>query len=99
VFWPVPNVASGLVAIERSTPPKTLATREQVFALIDAAFAQRRKMLRGALADYYGSSAAAAAALQQADIDPTARGETLSITDFVRLAASKKGSEGRKRVP
>ncbi|MDR0436492.1 MAG: 16S rRNA (adenine(1518)-N(6)/adenine(1519)-N(6))-dimethyltransferase RsmA [Propionibacteriaceae bacterium] len=88
VFWPVPNVASGLVAIERTAPPETPASREQVFAVIDAAFAQRRKMLRGALAGYYGSSAAAEAALRQAGIDPTARGETLNIADFARLASA-----------
>ncbi|MDR2620460.1 MAG: 16S rRNA (adenine(1518)-N(6)/adenine(1519)-N(6))-dimethyltransferase RsmA [Propionibacteriaceae bacterium] len=86
VFWPVPNVASALVAFERVAPPPTKASRTQVFSLIDAAFAQRRKMLRGALSSWYGSASAAATSLQQAGIAPTARGETLSITDFARLA-------------
>lgn len=86
VFWPVPNVDSGLVALERRDPPKTTATRQQVFALIDAAFAQRRKMLRSALAGVYGSSAQASVALEAADIDPQARGEVLEVRDFARLA-------------
>ena len=86
VFWPVPNVDSGLVALQRREPPATTASRQQVFALIDAAFAQRRKMLRSALAGVYGSSGAAAVALQAAGIDPTARGEVLSVADFARLA-------------
>ena len=86
VFWPVPNVDSGLVALQRREPPATTASRQQVFALVDAAFAQRRKMLRSALAGVYGSSGAAAVALQAAGIDPTARGEVLSVADFARLA-------------
>lgn len=86
VFWPVPNVDSGLVALQRRDPPATSASRRQVFALIDAAFAQRRKMLRSALAGVYGSSGQATEALLAADIDPTARGEVLNVTDFARLA-------------
>lgn len=86
VFWPVPNVGSGLVAIERRPPPTTTATRDQVFAVIDAAFAQRRKMLRGALAGLIGSSQAASAVLEQAGVDPTARGETCEIGQFARIA-------------
>jgi len=86
VFWPVPNVDSGLVALERREPPKTTATRQQVFALVDAAFAQRRKMLRSALAGVYGSSAQASVALEAAGIDPQARGEVLDVSDFARLA-------------
>ena len=88
VFWPVPNVESGLVAINRRPQPKTTATRDQVFAVVDAAFAQRRKMLRSALAGLAGSSAAATAAVVAAELDPTARGETLDVTDFARLAES-----------
>ena len=87
VFWPVPNVDSGLVALQRRDPPVTTATREQVFALVDAAFAQRRKMLRSALVGVYGSSAQASEALLAAGIDPTARGEVLDVADFARLAA------------
>jgi 16S rRNA (adenine1518-N6/adenine1519-N6)-dimethyltransferase len=86
VFWPVPKVESGLVAINRRRPPATTATRDQVFAVIDAAFAQRRKMLRSALAGLAGSSTAASAAAVAAGLDPQARGETLDVTDFSRLA-------------
>ncbi len=87
VFWPVPNVDSGLVRLERRDPPATAARREQVFALVDAAFAQRRKMLRSALAGRFGSSARAVEALVAAGIDPQARGEVLAVQDFARLAA------------
>ncbi|MEA4943464.1 MAG: 16S rRNA (adenine(1518)-N(6)/adenine(1519)-N(6))-dimethyltransferase RsmA [Propionicimonas sp.] len=86
VFWPVPNVDSGLVEFARQLPPSTSATREQVFAVVDAAFAQRRKMLRGALAGLFGSSAAATAALQAAGVDPQARGEVLSVAEFAAIA-------------
>jgi 16S rRNA (adenine1518-N6/adenine1519-N6)-dimethyltransferase len=86
VFWPVPNVESGLVAIERRAQPQTTATREQVFAVVDAAFGQRRKMLRSALAGLAGSSAEASAAVAAAGLAPTARGETLDVTDFTRIA-------------
>jgi 16S rRNA (adenine1518-N6/adenine1519-N6)-dimethyltransferase len=86
VFWPVPNVESGLVAIERRAQPQTTATREQVFSVVDAAFGQRRKMLRSALAGLAGSSAEASAAVAAAGVAPTARGETLDVTDFTRIA-------------
>jgi 16S rRNA (adenine1518-N6/adenine1519-N6)-dimethyltransferase len=86
VFWPVPNVESGLVAIRRRPAPATSATREQVFAVVDAAFAQRRKMLRSALAGLAGSSAAAEMAITTAGLDPQDRGERLSVADFARIA-------------
>ncbi|HEX6921101.1 MAG TPA: 16S rRNA (adenine(1518)-N(6)/adenine(1519)-N(6))-dimethyltransferase RsmA [Actinomycetes bacterium] len=86
VFWPAPNVDSGLVALRRREPPPTTATREQVFALVDAAFAQRRKTLRAALAGWAGSPAAAETALRAAGIDPRARGEALGVAEFARLA-------------
>lgn len=86
VFWPVPNVDSGLVSLSRREPPATMATRQQVFELVDAAFAQRRKMLRAALAGIFGSSAKASEAIAAAGIEPTIRGEMLNITDFARLA-------------
>ena len=86
VFWPVPRVDSTLVALDRREPPTTSATREEVFAVIDAAFSQRRKMLRSALAELVGSSAAAQEALVAAGVDPTARGERLTVTDFARIA-------------
>lgn len=86
VFWPVPRVDSSLVALERRPPPATTATREQVFAVVDAAFAQRRKMLRSALAGVAGSSGAAEAALLAAGVEPTDRGERLDIAAFARIA-------------
>jgi 16S rRNA (adenine1518-N6/adenine1519-N6)-dimethyltransferase len=86
VFWPVPNVESGLVAIERRESPQTEATRTQVFAVVDAAFGQRRKMLRSALAGLAGSSAAASAAIDTAGLDPQIRGEMLDISEFARIA-------------
>ena len=86
VFWPVPNVDSALVELVRRRPPDTRATREQVFAVVDAAFAQRRKTLRKALAKTAGGTDAAEAALRAAGIDPTRRGETLDITAFAALA-------------
>ncbi|MFC7622635.1 16S rRNA (adenine(1518)-N(6)/adenine(1519)-N(6))-dimethyltransferase RsmA [Microlunatus sp. GCM10028923] len=86
VFWPVPNVDSGLVALDRRDPVPTTASREQVFSVIDAAFAQRRKMLRSALSGTAGSSAAASAVLESAGVDPQTRGEQLGIADFARIA-------------
>jgi 16S rRNA (adenine1518-N6/adenine1519-N6)-dimethyltransferase len=100
VFWPAPNVDSGLVAWTRREPPATTATRQQVFAVIDAAFAQRRKGLRGALRGLAGSTERAEAALAAAGIAPLARGESLTIDDFVRVAEqleaqSREGSGER----
>jgi 16S rRNA (adenine1518-N6/adenine1519-N6)-dimethyltransferase len=86
VFWPVPNVDSGLVRLVRRRPPQTTASRAQVFAVIDAAFAQRRKMLRSALAPWAGTAAAAETILRAAGVDPTARGETLDVAAFARVA-------------
>lgn len=86
VFWPVPNVDSGLVSFRRVPPPETTATRQQVFDVVDQAFLQRRKMLRSALSGIFGSSAAAEEALRAAGVDPTSRGETLTIADFARIA-------------
>ena len=86
VFWPEPNVDSGLVAWTRRDPPATSASREQVFAVVDAAFAQRRKGLRGALRGLAGSADAAETALVRVGIDPLARGESLTVLDFTRLA-------------
>jgi 16S rRNA (adenine1518-N6/adenine1519-N6)-dimethyltransferase len=89
VFWPAPRVDSGLVAIDRHDPPETTATREQVFAAIDAAFGQRRKTMRAALAGWAGSPASAEIALRAAGIDPSARGETLDVTQFARIAEQR----------
>lgn len=88
VFWPVPNVDSGLVRLVRhERAASSAATREQTFAVVDAAFAQRRKMLRAALAPIAGSSGAAEDAIIAAGIEPTARGEILDITQFGNIAA------------
>jgi 16S rRNA (adenine1518-N6/adenine1519-N6)-dimethyltransferase len=90
VFWPVPNVESGLVRFSRGQPPAG-ADRDRVFTVIDAAFAQRRKMLRSALAGLFGSAAEAEAALLRAGVAPTARGETLDVGGFARIAAELPG--------
>ena len=90
MFWPAPNVDSGLVRLTRRPPPATAASRAEVFAVIDAAFAQRRKTLRSALAGWAGSAAAAETALRAAGIDPSARGETLDVTAFARLAEHRR---------
>ena len=86
VFWPAPNVDSGLVAWTRREPPATTATRQQVFTVVDAAFAHRRKQLRAALRPLAGSSQAAEDAITGAGIDPTVRGEVLTVADFARIA-------------
>ncbi|MFW7414505.1 16S rRNA (adenine(1518)-N(6)/adenine(1519)-N(6))-dimethyltransferase RsmA [Demequina sp. SO4-18] len=86
VFWPVPRVDSALVLIERRDPPETTATRREVFAVIDAAFAQRRKGLRGALAGIAGSAAASETALRSVGIEPLTRGEQLDVVAFARIA-------------
>jgi 16S rRNA (adenine1518-N6/adenine1519-N6)-dimethyltransferase len=86
VFWPVPNVDSGLLAFDRRDPPP--GDRQAVFRLIDAAFAQRRKALRSGLAGWAGSPAAAELALRASGIDPLARAETLAVDDFARLATA-----------
>lgn len=86
VFWPAPNVDSGLVAWTHRPPPTTTVSRERVFAVVDAAFAHRRKALRGVLRDLVGSAEVVDAALQQTGIDPLARGESLTVTEFAGLA-------------
>ena len=88
VFWPVPNVDSGLVAFERRDPPPSTATREQVFAVVDAAFAQRRKTLRAALRVLGHDTVTLEAALAAAGVDPTARGEVLDVAAFARIASA-----------
>lgn len=88
VFWPVPNVDSGLVSFVRRDPPEG-ASRTDVFEVVDAAFAQRRKTLRAALAGWAGSPTAAEHVLRAAGVDPTARGESLDIAAFTRVAAAR----------
>ncbi|AIT60582.1 16S rRNA (adenine(1518)-N(6)/adenine(1519)-N(6))-dimethyltransferase RsmA [Corynebacterium doosanense] len=90
VFWPAPNIDSGLVRIDRHPDPRwDMAARTEIFPLIDAAFAQRRKTLRAALGGHYGSPAAAEEALRAAGIDPQLRGERLSVEDFVHLSGNE----------
>jgi 16S rRNA (adenine1518-N6/adenine1519-N6)-dimethyltransferase len=103
VFWPVPRVDSGLVAFTRRDPPVVPAAadagagavvqprREEVFAVVDAAFAQRRKTLRAALAPWAGSAAAAEQILRAAGLDPALRGESLGVTEFARIAIAGRG--------
>ena len=86
IFWPQPNVDSKLVSFTRRATPGDEELRKKVFAIIDLAFAQRRKMLRSALSSMYGGSAAAEALLTQAGIDPTLRGESLDIHSFCAIA-------------
>lgn len=94
VFWPVPRVDSGLVGFERREPPVTEASREDVFATVDAAFSQRRKTLRQSLAGRAGSAAAAQEACEAAGVDPTARAERLAVADFAAVAQAL-GRAGR----
>ncbi|MBW4719120.1 16S rRNA (adenine(1518)-N(6)/adenine(1519)-N(6))-dimethyltransferase RsmA [Saccharothrix obliqua] len=85
VFWPVPNVDSALVAFDRRPAPSDVDVRV-LFSVVDAAFAQRRKTLRSALAGWAGSPAAAERLLTRAGVDPGARGEQLGVGDFIRIA-------------
>jgi 16S rRNA (adenine1518-N6/adenine1519-N6)-dimethyltransferase len=89
VFWPVPNVDSKLVTFTRHEPPATSASRTEVFEAIDAAFGQRRKTLRAALAGWAGSPANAERLLRAAGIDPGLRGEALGVAEFARLARAR----------
>ncbi|GGP97208.1 16S rRNA (adenine(1518)-N(6)/adenine(1519)-N(6))-dimethyltransferase RsmA [Streptomyces virginiae] len=94
VFWPAPNVDSGLVSLVRRTEPiRTSASKEEVFAVVDAAFAQRRKTLRAALAGWAGSAAGAEAALVAAGVSPQARGESLTVEQFAAIAEHKPAPE------
>jgi 16S rRNA (adenine1518-N6/adenine1519-N6)-dimethyltransferase len=93
VFWPVPNVDSKLVAFARRQAPEGEASREETFSVIDAAFGQRRKTLRAALATWAGSPARAEDVLRAAGVDPGARGEALGIAQFARIAAAARAPE------
>jgi 16S rRNA (adenine1518-N6/adenine1519-N6)-dimethyltransferase len=105
VFWPTPMVDSSLVCFARRDPPPG-AARDEVFAVVDAAFAQRRKTLRAALAPWAGSAAAAEQVLANAGVDPSARGEALGVADFARIAlagremrpAARPGADRRPRT-
>jgi 16S rRNA (adenine1518-N6/adenine1519-N6)-dimethyltransferase len=87
VFWPVPNVDSILVAFERREAAGDEEQRRRVFSVVDAAFGQRRKMLRQSLSGLFGGSAAASAALESVGLEPTARGEQLDLAQFASLGA------------
>ncbi len=93
VFWPVPNVDSGLVSLSRVDPPSDTA-RERVFEVIDAAFAQRRKTLRAGLSGWAGTPARAERLLRAAGVDPAARGEQLGVADFARIAQEAEREAG-----
>ena len=95
VFWPVPNVESGLVAFDRRPPPADVP-REAVFAVVDAAFAQRRKTLRAALAGWAGGPDRAAEVVRAAGIDPGVRGESLSVGQFAAIAAAADSVRARR---
>jgi 16S rRNA (adenine1518-N6/adenine1519-N6)-dimethyltransferase len=94
VFWPVPNVDSGLVAFTRRPPPEEDVSRAEVFAVVDAAFAQRRKTLRAALARWAGGPDAAARILRAAGVDPGDRGESLTVAQFARIARHARAGRG-----
>jgi 16S rRNA (adenine1518-N6/adenine1519-N6)-dimethyltransferase len=89
VFWPVPNVDSGLVFLQRRPPPATDASRADTFACIDAAFAQRRKTLRAALAGWAGSAPRAEECLRAAGVEPRTRGEQLEVAQFAAIASAR----------
>lgn len=93
VFWPAPNVDSGLVSFTR-VPPPSAVRRERVFAVVDAAFAQRRKTLRSALAGWAGSTSRAECLIRAAGVDPSTRGEQLAIGDFARIAEATQRDVG-----
>ena len=86
VFWPEPRISSGLVRFDRREPISSEVTREETFAVIDAAFAQRRKTLRAALSGLAGSGSAAEEALRAAGVEPSARGETLDAAAYAQIA-------------
>jgi len=88
VFWPVPNVDSALVAFRRRPELVSSVDRRALFTLVDAAFAQRRKTMRAALAGWAGSAVEAERRLVLAGVDPGIRGEQLSVSDFARIAAT-----------
>ena len=88
VFWPVPNVDSILVGFAREEQPGSETERIETFRIIDAAFQQRRKMLRQALAELMGGSAVASARIEAAGLAPTSRGEELTVLDFLAIARS-----------
>ena len=98
VFWPVPNVDSGLVAFTRRPPPDPEVPREEVFAVVDVAFAQRRKTMRAALARWAGGADAAERILRDAGVDPGARGESLTVAEYTRIARCARAARTRREA-
>ena len=92
VFWPAPNIDSALVLIERHQTPLADIPQTELFAAIDAAFGQRRKMLRSALNTW--ANGRAEEILNLAGIEPTLRGEQLDVNDYVKIANAKKAIGG-----
>ena len=100
IFWPVPNVDSALVRLDRHEQPLGTPTeRERVFSVVDAAFAQRRKTLRAALSGWAGPAASAEHVLREAGVDPGARGETLEVEQFRAIAAAGAGRDAAVATP
>ena len=93
VFWPAPHVDSGLVRMVRRAAPATRTTREQVFDVVDAAFAQRRKTLRAALAGWAGSASEAERVLRAAGVEPSRRGEQLHVREFAAIAQERSSPQ------
>jgi 16S rRNA (adenine1518-N6/adenine1519-N6)-dimethyltransferase len=89
VFWPVPNVDSLLVAFKRGESPGDEALRVQTFTVIEAAFSQRRKMLRSALSVWAGGSSAAIEILEKAGVAQTSRAEELELKEFIAIAQAR----------
>jgi 16S rRNA (adenine1518-N6/adenine1519-N6)-dimethyltransferase len=98
VFWPVPNVDSVLVELRRREPTAAGCSRSEVFAVVDAAFAQRRKMLRSAQAGWAGSAGAAETVLAAAGVAPTSRGEALTLAEFAAICDAARSS-GLRTAP
>ena len=86
VFWPAPNVDSGLVRITRDPERGSIALREKLYQVVDAAFGQRRKTLRSSLSSVFGSSSKVDEALAKANVDSSLRGEQLGLTEFLAIA-------------
>ncbi len=99
VFWPIPNVDSILVRFDRAGQPGTELERRFTFALVDAAFQQRRKMLRQSLSVVLGSSGAASAILEAAGVAPTARGEELTVDGFLAIARASARATPDQSTP
>lgn len=99
VFWPKPNVDSALVSLVVSEPPGDEDLRRATFALVDAAFEQRRKMVRSSLRGVVADPEQLARALAAANVDPRARPEELEITDFVALAGALDREQTQGHAP